>query len=222
MPSLKALASKGNVWLVILAYGISGGAFAGWGAARTINFKSLGIGDAESGRVGLVMVMACCAAALAFARLADRLRRHTKPALVALLLLSALSFLWLSLLCDRTLPLVRWQLYTSAVAGGAFTFACTPLFTEYAVELAYPVAEGVVGALLSLVNNLICFVFLMAFFLPMKSVLWVNYLLVASLAVAVPLVGWSRASYARLERDEPVGANQEENEVEGIDEDIII
>lgn len=53
------------------------------------------------------------------------------------------------------------QLFISLIIGASFNYACSPLFFELAVELAYPVTEGVVGAFLSMCWNVVAATFLL-------------------------------------------------------------
>lgn len=77
----------------------------------------------------------------------------------------------------------------------------SPLFFEYSVELSYPVSEATVGAFLMTLNNFVGFLFLCIFFVPLQSVAWMNYLLVAAPTFAIPLVLLTKASYRRLQVD---------------------
>lgn len=54
-------------------------------------------------------------------------------------------------------------LYASCIMIGMFVNGGIPLFYEIACEASYPIAEGVTGGLLTLVNNIvgICFLFVM-------------------------------------------------------------
>ena len=62
----------------------------------------------------------------------------------------------------------RWQLWASNVLCSSLSYVAAPLTFEYAAELSYPAQEGVVGAFMSALNNLIAFFFLVLFFFPIK------------------------------------------------------
>ena len=66
----------------------------------------------------------------------------------------------------------------ATLLGSAFTFALTPLFFEYSVELLYPNPEGLVGGFLTFFYNLIGTIFLSVFLDPNAGTKWMNYLLV--------------------------------------------
>jgi hypothetical protein len=90
------------------------------------------------------------------------------------------------------------------IGAGAFSFACSPLFFEFTVELAYPVSEGLVGAFLTAANNFVGFLFLCAFFdgyLATHTV-WMNYVMLASSIIAIPMTLLTKENYRRLDVDE--------------------
>ena len=137
------------------------------------------------------------------------LKRHLRPALIALNIISALSFSWLSLICLRVLPLIRWQLYASSVAGASCGYAAVPLAFEYASELAYPAPEGVVGAFLAVLNNAFVCIFLCLFFIPFGDLSWMSCVLAAASAVPAPMLMSVRNRYGRLEQDNGPANNGE-------------
>jgi hypothetical protein len=100
--------------------------------------------------------------------------------LIVLLILEALSFTWLTLICAKVIPFSVWQLYVSTVVGASLTFSLAPLFFEYTVELTYPAPEILVGGFLTCFNNLVAGAFLAIFFIHDIGTVWMNYVLVAS------------------------------------------
>ena len=100
-------------------------------------------------------------------------------------------------------PFSLWQLYASTIAGCSFGYALIPLFFEYTAELAYPIDEGLLGGFLTCFNNVFGCIFLFLFFIPMESMAWMNYCLVASSLIPIPLVLLTKESYRRLDVDMP-------------------
>ena len=97
----------------------------------------------------------------------------------------------------------HWQLYVSTIAGCSFGFAVSPLFFEYTAELAYPIDEALLGGFLTCFNNVCGCIFLFLFFIPTKSMAWMNYCLVGSSIVSIPAVLFTKESYRRLDVDMP-------------------
>lgn len=73
---------------------------------------------------------------------------------------------------------------------------------ELAAECAYPVAEGITSGVMVLSVYVINFVFFVAFMFPQASPRWMNWLLVSSTVVCIPLVALYTERYKRLDVDE--------------------
>ena len=129
--------------------------------------------------------------------------------LVSLLTIATLFNLWTLLLAARVIPFSEWQLYTSVISSQSFGFACSPLFFEYTVEIAYPVSENLVASMLTAGMNLIGFLFLCVFFFNIATMVWMNYVLVASTFVAIPAVIFTTENYRRSTVDEGGGGDSD-------------
>ena len=126
-----------------------------------------------------------------------------------MLTIATLFNTWTLLLAAKVIPFSEWQLYTSVISSQSFGFACSPLFFEYTVEIAYPVSENLVASMLTAGMNLLGFLFLCVFFFPIKSMVWMNYVLVASTFLPIPAVLFTKENYRRSRVDE--GGGQEDD-----------
>lgn len=72
---------------------------------------------------------------------------------------------------------------------------------ELAAECTYPVAEGITSGVLILAVYAINVVFFIAFMFPQANPRWMNWLLVGSTFVCVPLVSLYKERYKRLDVD---------------------
>jgi len=210
---IKTLIKNKNAWLATLAYAIPNGLGSAWSATSTIVLNDIGLDDTEAGYLGLAGTIGSAGTALMAAFLADLRFRRKMRAIVALLsTLSAVMALWMALIVNQYLPLIRWQLWLTFVTSASSTFAAAPLLFEYSSELTFPVPEGVVGAYMSVLNNVFCFILLCIFFLPFKSFAWMTYALVAAYATPVPLVLATKDTYRRANVDE--GQQEQEEETD--------
>lgn len=70
----------------------------------------------------------------------------------------------------KTMELIDWSiavsLYVSIILGTMCLQASTPLYFEMGCEVCYPVAEGLTNVLLTLLANVISFVFLLLQMIP--------------------------------------------------------
>jgi hypothetical protein len=54
----------------------------------------------------------------------------------------------------------------TVIFGSCANYAASPLFLELAAEMAFPVDEAIIGAVMSCAYNLVGALFLFAFFIP--------------------------------------------------------
>eukprot|EP00094_Tigriopus_californicus_P004238 TCALIF_04084-PA protein Name:"Similar to dirc2 Disrupted in renal carcinoma protein 2 homolog (Xenopus laevis)" AED:0.03 eAED:0.03 QI:0/0/0/1/1/1/2/0/472 len=207
---LISIAQNPNMWLCMLAYAIPGGVNSGWAAVMTINFAPVGIDEAETGSIALISVLSCAFVTLGSAYGLDHVRRFLKSCLLTLLTMSALFFAWLALLCLQFIPFSKWQIYVSTIGGISCSFATNPLFFEYAVDLAYPISEGLVATFLTAFNNLIGMFFLGVFFIPNIKFTWMNYVLVGSSLISIPLVLLTKGNFRRMAVDDGTSSIDQE------------
>lgn len=102
-------------------------------------------------------------------------------------------------------------MFVSVIIGSSFNYACSPLFFELAVELAYPVSEGVVGGFLTLCWNVVSVIFLLTMQMPMDSVLWMDYILAIQGLVVVLLMILVKEEYRRTSIDKVPETHTTEN-----------
>eukprot|EP00095_Tigriopus_kingsejongensis_P002575 maker-scaffold274_size229011-snap-gene-1.27 protein:Tk02575 transcript:maker-scaffold274_size229011-snap-gene-1.27-mRNA-1 annotation:"hypothetical protein DAPPUDRAFT_102163" len=205
---LLRIGKNGSVWLCMLAYALPGGINGAWSAVMTLNFEPLGISDEETGTIAFMSVIVCGVVTIASCYVLDRIRRHLKACILAFLGLSAIFFSWLALLCLGFIPFSKWQLYVATIGGISCNFATSPLYFELAVDLAYPVSEGLVATFLTTFNNLVGIVFLGVFFIPNITFTWMNYVLMASSLTGIPLVLMINGQMRRMDADEGGDADE--------------
>ncbi len=177
-----------NLWIMCAAYALPGGVQVGWQGVMALNFEHLGTTDTEIGDIGFVSIFTQAATAVAVAFMQDRFRDKIKMTLLLLLLLSSLCFTWLALLSFEVITYSLAQLYVATVLGVSAYYACLPLFFEFAIMIAHPTPDGLVGCYLTGVYNLVGFLFYMVLLIPDIGALWMNYALVVVTVLSIPLL----------------------------------
>ena len=127
--------------------------------------------------LGIYTTVASTLAAIGVARLADRVKGRLKEAIIALLALAAVIFLFLSLISVGVFQFgsilyVQILVYILLILGNIIYLHLTPQITlllmlgtslvvssmplamELAMELCYPASEGVVGGFISIWFNI--------------------------------------------------------------------
>ena len=135
-------------------------------------------------------------------RYADRIQSFTKPILIFLFVATAGAQAVLSLACEEIIPLSKPVFFASGISQVVLFCGTVPLIMELAAECTYPVAEGITSGVMVLSVYVINLIFFIAFMFPQASPRWMNWLLVSSTVVCIPLVAVYKAKYKRLDVDE--------------------
>jgi MFS transporter, FLVCR family, disrupted in renal carcinoma protein 2 len=202
---LRSLRSgKRDYWLCCCAYGIVTGFYGSWGSMLAPNLAHVlprADAESESGWLGFYGSVAGCVAGMACGVFADRFGSMKRIAL-GNSLAAAAAFLVFGLYCSGALPMSTGALYASSVLGGLLINSTIPLFFELAVETAYPVAEGLSGGVLALMNNVFCLLFLLVAMVPGLGTAWMNWAVVAAALIGFGLMVPFREDYKRLRVDQ--------------------
>ncbi|XP_042211987.1 solute carrier family 49 member 4 homolog [Homarus americanus] len=199
---IKLLLSNKNIWLLVVPYSITLGINVAWSSVLDINLAPFDISQDEASWLGVYVTLGGVVMALLSARFSDLLFGYMKLTIIVLMTFATAGYTWFLLLMNGCLPYNKVELFISVISGASFNYACSPLFFELAVELAYPVPEGVVGAFLTMCWNIVAASFLLTMQTPLKSnVIWMDYLLAIQGLVVVCLMIFVREEYKRTTLD---------------------
>lgn len=137
-----------------------------------------------------------------YCRLADHVSHHMKAIQLVLLFAAAVSYTLFTLICARYIPYNKSVLFITCILGGFFTNGTIPLFFEMAVETAYPVAEGITSTLLIGFANVPQMIFYVFPMLSNIGLQWINWCILITYAVCVPLLALWKERYYRSEVDD--------------------
>lgn len=207
---LKLLLSNKNIWLLVVPYAITLGINVAWSSVLDINVAPFGINQDEASWMGVYVTCGGVLMAIIASRFSDLLFGYMKLTIISLMVVATAGYTWFLLLMNQCLPFSKVQLFISVIIGASFNYACSPLFFELAVELAFPVSEGVVGAFLTISWNIVAALFLFIMQTPFvkKSVLWMDYLLAIQGLVVVLMMGLVREEYRRTSVDKAPAEDQ--------------
>merc|ERR1712111_246341 len=188
------LMSNTSSILCVVAYSISFGVSGHWIGVMAINFEPLGIEETEVGQKGLGLVAGAAISSIIFARYMDYFRSQMKLALMAVLSLSSLCILWLTLTVENIIPFSKIQVWTATIVGISAVCATRSLFFEFTTLVARPAPEALVGAVLNAGFNLVGVLFLSLYGLEDYGIgySWINYCLLLSIFVSVPIVAMAK------------------------------
>ncbi|CAH1773429.1 unnamed protein product [Owenia fusiformis] len=213
---LSALLKHWPFWLVAAPYAIAGGVYNCWSSVIDVNLKPLGIKQTEAGWIGFYATMAGSAVSLCVARFADVFSGRMKTLLICLYFCAVGAMAWFLLLCNQYIPFNTPSLYISTIMVGVFIMAATPLFYELCCELSYPIAEGITNLFLTMLNNVTGLIFLLVFMIPHVGTMWMNWFMIGSIIVCLPILFIMKEKYSRLDIDEQRVAPPEKGPDENI------
>ena len=118
-----------------------------------------------------------------------------------LFVVSTAGFGVFALICVKIIPKSMALFYLTSIIGGLCVNGSIPLFFELAVESSYPVAEGINTGAMTFSNNIYCIIFLSLPLIPGVGTKWMNWFLVASCTLCIPVMMVFKEKYKRLEID---------------------
>lgn len=218
-----------DLMLLTISFSVSQGILGVWLGVMNmmiemnINLDPIGLSQIQSGWLGFWAIVASCILALIIARLSDFLAGHMKLTIIILLSISSVAFTVLAMMCLAVIEPTSYLLYLSVIFGSCANYAASPLFLELAAEMAFPVDEAIIGAVMSCAYNLVGALFLFAFFIPNIGVTWMNYCLVLAPAVSIPFIYLSKEEYRRSNLDNTLETSMDNSlliNADGCDEEV--
>ncbi|XP_067687119.1 solute carrier family 49 member 4 homolog [Haliotis asinina] len=204
---IKGLFTNKDFWMIMLAFSVPTGVYMAFGTVLDVVLNSVHVTQEHAGWIGFYSTMGACVAALLLSRVADLYLPHLKKKmLLVLFVLATTATLWFVLIRLSVIPFSMASLYLSSILMGVFISASIPLFYELGCEASYPIAEGVTVGVLTLANNLTGVVFLSVMQIPGIGVGWMDWVILGSVAVALPLLLLFQENYTRsgIDRKESI------------------
>jgi len=201
LAGFRTLLGLPQFWLVGMAYAVSGGVYIGWGSVLDINVSGHGISQRTAGFVGCAASLAGNAIGVPIGVFADFFKRHMKMCIILLFSGAAVFTLIFTLAYVGCMEFSMELLYGTNILISICVMGGVPLFFELCCEMAYPVSEGMATMVLTLMNNIVGLVFLFLLMIPDIGDAWMNWTLLGSIVVCVPMMLLSKVQYARLHVD---------------------
>ncbi|XP_071505804.1 solute carrier family 49 member 4 homolog [Diadema antillarum] len=200
---LIAIVKKMSFWVPALAYAITTGVFAGWSAQLVALFTDKKLDQTSIAWIGFYTNLAAVVGGITAGRCADYLGGKMKAILLFLVTTSCAFLLWTILLVNDYIPYSKTCVYVSIIMFGLFLNSCVPLFYEITVEGAFPVGEETATIFMTWLNNVWALIFLIMPMIPAldKNFGWLNWFMLASVVITVPLLLFYKEHYNRLDFD---------------------
>ncbi|CAL1548522.1 unnamed protein product [Lymnaea stagnalis] len=202
--ALWSLRNKGHFILIAVIYGVSLGVLNSWSSVLNVNLDPFGVSEYEAGWIGFYATVGACLLTLLVGRFADWFARQMKLFILIMFVTGACCFVVFALVLVKVIHQTDAILYATIIGGNSLLNAAVPLIYELGCELAYPTSEGAANGLLTLLNNLGGVFFLAVFMIPRVGTMWMNWALIGSIVVSIPLIVLLKSRFNRLEVDEGV------------------
>ncbi|KAM8933780.1 solute carrier family 49 member 4 [Pelodytes ibericus] len=202
--SICKLLSNVHFLLIVLAYSIPLGFYAGWAGVLDLILTPMHVNQVDAGWIGFWSTVGGCVVGIAVGRFADSIRGILKPILVLLFSGATLSATWFTLtfLSNVThMPLTTATLYTSCILIGVFLNGTVPIFFELFVETVYPIPEGIACGLVTFLSNIFMGLLLLFLTFYHEDLSWLNWCLTGSSLLSLLFILCFRESYDRLYLD---------------------
>ena len=134
-----------------------------------------------------------------------------KVILLGLFVFASGGFAVFSLMCLEVITPTLAILYLTSVIGGVCLNGAIPLFFELSVEASYPVAEGINTGFMTFSNNFYCLIFLTLPMIQSVGTEWMNWALVGSCIICIPMMLFFKERHKRLEVDVRAGCDDASN-----------
>ncbi|XP_074652993.1 solute carrier family 49 member 4 homolog [Tubulanus polymorphus] len=194
--------SNTGFWLAATPYALSGGFYIGWSGVLEVILSPLHVSQDVAGWLGFYSTIGGCIAGLLVGRLADLFAGRMKEFIIALFTGSAIMMAWFTCICMGWTKLTIPTLYISCILGISFLNGTIPLFFEMTCETCYPIAEFVTCGCLTMSVSLMASILLFLFWIPGIGTAWVNWCLLCSIILCIPLLMLFKAHYKRLVIDQ--------------------
>eukprot|EP00057_Strongylocentrotus_purpuratus_P004747 XP_003729358.1 PREDICTED: disrupted in renal carcinoma protein 2 homolog [Strongylocentrotus purpuratus] len=199
---LIAIVKKVSFWIPALAYATASGAYSGW-TAQMVTIYNDHVDQTTCGWIGCYTNLAALFGGIVTGRFADYFTGKMKPILLILIVASCATLSWSILLANDYIPFNLPCLYVSVILFGLFLNSTIPLFFEITVESAFPIGEETTTILMTWLNNLFALFFLILPMIPSidKDFDWLNWVMLGSVIICIPLMIFYKEHYNRLDFD---------------------
>jgi len=147
--------------LLVLAGGMTSGAYSGWAAMAVLILMPLGYSQSQAQWLGFVNTVVGIVGGLAAGWIHDRYR-HFKLLLIVLFFASGAAFGVFTLAANQFWVFNFAEILAVSTCGGLLVNSLYPITFEAVVEVTFPIKEEVGASLLTLLNNIACLTFLIA------------------------------------------------------------
>ncbi|RXG58953.1 Disrupted in renal carcinoma protein 2-like protein [Armadillidium vulgare] len=132
-----------------------------WVSIMNFSLECLGVAQTESMWIAITACLASPLFSFVVARVTDHSYGYLKVTILGLLLSSSCFYIWILLMTETVASSSYAALFVAVVFAISLQYSSVPLLIELAAELAYPCPESVIGAILTIMMDIVDTVFLL-------------------------------------------------------------
>ena len=198
---IKLLVRNRKFWIVAFAFILPYGTQIGWASVLDVNLSKISISQTTAGWLGFTAGTIGNVCSLLVGKCSDIFSRRMKLIILLCYAVSVPFFTMFTLLYTQMIPFFEVLLWLSLIFGVSGVLAPTPLFYELSCEVAWPVPEEINNGFLTMILNFPIAVFLSILMIPGIGTTWMNWFVIGSLLVSIPVVVFFKEQYSRLDQD---------------------
>ncbi|XP_076824635.1 solute carrier family 49 member 4 homolog isoform X1 [Clavelina lepadiformis] len=204
--SIKSLIRNRTYWAIVIIFDGVVGSFMAWWGIMPVLYADKEISETTSGWIGAALVLFGTIVGSAIGRLADAVPSHRTKVFLITLVLSYISCLYIVVMSLNWIPVIPFKfseigLWVSSMIAGVSVYALQPVAMEMALDVAYPVGEGVAGYVLMWITMLMNVIFF-SVLTVVKNQDTAFYMMFAFLTSALPFAFFAiPKTYQRLNID---------------------
>ncbi len=205
IPGLRQILKSKQFWILSLSFAVPTGFSSGLVSILDSDLNVIGVSQISAGWMGFLSGIIGNIIALVLGIFSDTFTKHMKCLVLSCYTVSLVALLIFIGIYIGLVPTSTGLLWTSYLLFTVGVWAPAPVFFELAAEINYPVAEGTSHGFITWLCNLIGMVFLLVVMVPSINTSWINWSLIGSLVVSIPLMCFFRENYSRLDIDTQQG-----------------
>ncbi|XP_039280536.1 solute carrier family 49 member 4 isoform X3 [Nilaparvata lugens] len=204
MVALKDLLQNGNIWLLGMSAFFNFGMSGPWLSQLPVLLSDKSLSQDELSKLGTWTIISSCVLGASVSRASDMFQGKLKIFLLCFMTIACSLFMRILYIIEIAIDFNKYDLILLIMVGFSASCATSPLFYEFAAEIAYPVSEVIVaGFIMTLTNlaNVIIYFYISK--TPNTALQFMSYGLVFNNLMGTFLMIMVEEQYNRLIHDDP-------------------
>ena len=198
---LKLMMKNKKLWILSFCIAIPSGFGSSVGSILDMDLSVIGVSQLDPGWLGFVGSIAGNTCALLLGFFSDIFKRRMKLFVISFYTVALIAFSVFICVYIKLIPYSSALLWTSYIIQTVGVWGPSPIFFELAAEVNYPVSEALSNGFITWLMNVLSAIFLFIVMIPSLGAGWINWAMLGSLIVTIPIMCFFEENYSRLDID---------------------